>query len=277
MQPTTLRTRAFTLIELLVVISIIALLIGLLLPALASARDTARSVACLSNQRQLGIAFHAYAAENDGTLPYGGLRTADDEYLAWDDLIYYLLQPGTFTPAGLADINGILGSGVDLPYLQCPSDDVERSDIYVKRSYNVAATPVWNGSFNEFAGLFGRVDLVNGWNRPERGEKAFRLEDAADTGGTLLLVEAHGNLNVAGSGFVAPGADSIQGRPGSPLGMFDGHLSFSNPTNRTEFAHQGKTNFLYADGHASVADPLDTVGNGTAAYPLGAWTRDRGD
>lgn len=51
------RPHAFTLIELLVVISIIALLISILLPALGAARDAARSTACLSDQRQIGLAM----------------------------------------------------------------------------------------------------------------------------------------------------------------------------------------------------------------------------
>ena len=55
---------AFTLIELLVVIAIIALLIGILLPALGAARDAARKAACLSNERQLGVAAQAFAGEN---------------------------------------------------------------------------------------------------------------------------------------------------------------------------------------------------------------------
>ena len=55
----------FTLIELLVVISIIALLISILLPALSAARDAAKSVQCLSGQRQVGLALYNYAMDND--------------------------------------------------------------------------------------------------------------------------------------------------------------------------------------------------------------------
>ena len=60
--------KAFTLIELLVVISIIALLIAILLPALNSARESAKSVQCMSNLKQYGIAHAAYQAENDGVI-----------------------------------------------------------------------------------------------------------------------------------------------------------------------------------------------------------------
>lgn len=57
------RTFGCSLIKLLVVILTIALLIALLLPAIKRAHEAARLVQCLSNVRQIGISFHAYAAD----------------------------------------------------------------------------------------------------------------------------------------------------------------------------------------------------------------------
>lgn len=62
-RPTTVLLRAFTLIELLVVIAVIAILVGLFLPALASARESSRRAACLSNQRQLALAANHYSMD----------------------------------------------------------------------------------------------------------------------------------------------------------------------------------------------------------------------
>ena len=65
------RCNGFTLIELLVVISIIALLIALLLPALAEARESARTVGCLSQLKHIGLGFRIYLDDNEQWYPYG--------------------------------------------------------------------------------------------------------------------------------------------------------------------------------------------------------------
>jgi prepilin-type N-terminal cleavage/methylation domain-containing protein/prepilin-type processing-associated H-X9-DG protein len=59
----------FTLIELLVVIAIIAILASILFPVFAQARDKARQSGCLSNLRQIGMAFETYTHDYDGRLP----------------------------------------------------------------------------------------------------------------------------------------------------------------------------------------------------------------
>jgi prepilin-type N-terminal cleavage/methylation domain-containing protein/prepilin-type processing-associated H-X9-DG protein len=66
-----LRRSGFTLVELLVVIGIIAVLIGMLLPALSRAREASRRAECLSNLRQVGVAFRFYALDNRDQVPLG--------------------------------------------------------------------------------------------------------------------------------------------------------------------------------------------------------------
>lgn len=65
-----MKNKPFTLIELLVVIAIIGILLSMLLPSLKGARASAVSSACLSNVKQIGVAYMLYSTDNNGkTLP----------------------------------------------------------------------------------------------------------------------------------------------------------------------------------------------------------------
>jgi prepilin-type N-terminal cleavage/methylation domain-containing protein/prepilin-type processing-associated H-X9-DG protein len=82
------RQRAFTLVELLVVIAIIGVLIGILLPVLGRSFRKARDLNCLSNLRQIGVAFTAYSVDNRGFLPAPMLSLTPSGTFPWQASLY---------------------------------------------------------------------------------------------------------------------------------------------------------------------------------------------
>ncbi len=108
-------TAAFTLVELLVVVGIIAALMAILMPALSRAREGAKQTACLSNLRQLGLAFLMYASENKGRYP----RHANCFFPQPEDWIYYQLSYRDPNQSVIAPYVG----GFTFAKFRCPSDD----------------------------------------------------------------------------------------------------------------------------------------------------------
>ena len=101
---------AFTLIELLVVIAVIALLMAILIPVMSAAREGAQRAVCLSNLRQLTLAWIAYADEHDGKLVCGsagrqaGQSSGGSWQRVWD-------QSGDGSGSANIDLSSYIGIG----------------------------------------------------------------------------------------------------------------------------------------------------------------------
>jgi prepilin-type N-terminal cleavage/methylation domain-containing protein len=106
------RKNAFTLIELLVVVAIIAVLVALLLPALANAREIAKSTVCSNQLRHMGSAVYIYAQENADSFPTFRLTYTFD---GWDDWRKQIVMAEAVS-------RGLTQPDHYLDYYHCPSE-----------------------------------------------------------------------------------------------------------------------------------------------------------
>src|SRR3712207_4026545 len=109
------RQPGFTLIELLVVIAIIAILAAILFPVFAQVREKARSTACLSNLKQIGMATRMYTQDYDDSLVPNYLWTSGSTYQWWSDLLQpYVKNRDVFVCPSWSDIE-VYSTGAGVP------------------------------------------------------------------------------------------------------------------------------------------------------------------
>lgn len=123
------RPGGFTLTELLIVVGLMALLLALFLPVMSKVRAAANATGCISNLRQMGVAWTAYVAENHGRLPDNAWYTRATPDVAWH---------GYWT--GILDKNGVRGDT-----LICPA---ARTESVRRRGFG-SVSEAWTGRLGE--------------------------------------------------------------------------------------------------------------------------------
>jgi len=238
------RRCAFTLIELLVVIAIVAILAAMLLPALSKAKQKGTATACLSNQRQLALAFNMYAEDNNNTI----IGTVDMPVPQLGNGLYKLDGGGywpwaaaglTYPGSTLQQIQKVIMMTPLYPYCKnvgayhCPGD-------FRAQTHAEGATGWAWDSYSKPDGLNGEGyggTGVTPCKRMAELKQPFRFYVFVEDGDPR---KGHSN----GTWDMDPGADSPS--PGSPGGIDD-----------VSIFHGNAGSLGFADGHGVIHKWVD--------------------
>ena len=224
------RRIGFTLIEILVVIAVIAIIEAILWPVFAKAREKARQITCVSNERQLGLAFTQYIEDNNERYPSG------------------VYSPSFSANAGAGWAGEVHGYAGSKALFQCPDDPTAASG---------RATPI-SYAFNSNLAKIPQASA----NAPARTVLIYEMRGiVADLTGTNTdVVSAAGNIrnNPVGTNSYGFDLDKLATGPMN-VSIIDEPL----PPGR----HTDGSNYLAADGHVKYLRGVQISAGATAESP----------
>ena len=206
-----MNSKAFTLIELLVVIAIIALLMAILIPVLHRAREQGARAACLSNLRQLTLAWLLYAEDNDNKIVNGSTYFSRPGEPAWIGALWQVEGTEKELQEHLKD--GVL-------YTYCEDVDIYKCPTGIRGEVLTYAI----------------VDAMNGAQYDDGSPRIPGTEG--------LTIKLLAQLSRPGERFVF--IDEGQISPDSWTVHYNQESWWDAPTVR----HGNGTNFSFADGHS---------------------------
>jgi prepilin-type N-terminal cleavage/methylation domain-containing protein/prepilin-type processing-associated H-X9-DG protein len=253
----------FTLIELLVVIAIIAILAAILFPVFAQAREKARSIACLSNQKQIGTALSMYIQDYDESFPMGQYYVNDWQQVLWADVINPYIKQGVKSWSGYQWNQG----GV----YNCPSSPADFQNSHYGYHTDLmpdgASCPWKNGEMFPVATL---ADIDS------PADKVGIMEKGTNEGDSSWLqfatwewdwhdtIRTNGNINEGIDGMKVM-IDKARANPPSAdcdyqaaQGVAASYGNWAGCSMTPRFRHNGTANMIFLDGHAK-AMPKNSV------------------
>jgi prepilin-type N-terminal cleavage/methylation domain-containing protein/prepilin-type processing-associated H-X9-DG protein len=255
--PASDKRRAFTLVELLVVIGIIAILVAILLPALSRVQNQARTLQCLSNLRQIGMAMHLYTNEFKCIIPAGYFK--DNDAIKQKEIWWTLLINGGF-------LKGVPTAPLDdptNPALGSTAGPVTKGVLYCPDGWANLSTPS-NFLYNSGWGASGqRVQsqssgiVADCWYGINGCTQSYNANSGSAAALELPFRTIPVRMGSSGSSYeiklVKPG---MIRRSSELVALFDGiwmnHTTSNADRINARHMNRTMTNLLFMDGHAAT-------------------------